>query len=265
MACYGALKALVARTFPGPAGAQLHNSLLKGLSGLKSAEPVTELWALARVVRDDAALSALFRRASAEEIVASIAADARYADFHAAFERYLDRWGFRCSGELMLTVASFQERPADLLEIVRAYARGAETSPQARLEQQQAERERITADALGQAARRRWLRFLPWPNYASVRNVLAQRRPPSVARARTLEAGAALQPIATHRPGDRRPLVAAGGAARTRGRLLPDRWSSISCSLAMFPHTGTDELRRAAHETFALEVPADVLVAREGE
>ena len=34
------------------------------------------------------------------------------APFRARFGQFIDEWGFRCSGELMLTVPSFQERPA---------------------------------------------------------------------------------------------------------------------------------------------------------
>ena len=37
------------------------------------------------------------------------------------FERFLEQWGFRCSGELMLTVPSFQEDAAPLIELIRSY------------------------------------------------------------------------------------------------------------------------------------------------
>jgi rifampicin phosphotransferase len=271
MACYGALKALVARTFPGPAGAQLHNALLKGLSGLKSAEPVTELWALARMVREDTALSELFRNASGAEIAQHLSTDIRHAGFHGAFKRYLDCWGFRCSGELMLTLPSFQERPAALLEIVRAYAFGTELSPQTRLEQQQAERERITKDALGQAARRRWLPFLPWPSHASILRPLIGATQAAIGlreRARLKQAllYGRLRWIALEIG---RRLVDAG-TLRTRDEVffltMPELDQLLS-GLAMFPAqtAALVELRRSAHEAYAAETPADVLIAHEGE
>jgi pyruvate,water dikinase len=167
MVCYGALKMAVARAVAQAEAASLHNDLLKGLTGLKSAEPVNALWTLAQTVRSDAALRDLFDREPVDRITDRIENDSRYAAFQRQFQDYLQQWGFRCSGELMLTTASFQERPEALLEIVRSYARESEASPQARLARQRAERAQATARVLAAARRRRYRTWLPWPNRAS--------------------------------------------------------------------------------------------------
>jgi hypothetical protein len=62
-------------------------------------------------VRADAALRSLFD-AEPEAVVNQIAIDPKFASFHASFDEYLQRWGFRCSAELMLTAPSFQENPS---------------------------------------------------------------------------------------------------------------------------------------------------------
>jgi pyruvate,water dikinase len=168
MVSYGALKAAVARVHPDGNPTSLHHHLLKGLTGLKSAEPVNALWALAHAVRSDARLSALFAAEPVARIVERIENDPSCVRFRQQFRDYLEQWGFRCSGELMLTTPSFQERPEALLEIVRSYARESEVSPSLRLAQQQAERAAATRRVLVQASRQRYLRWLPWPNRATV-------------------------------------------------------------------------------------------------
>jgi rifampicin phosphotransferase len=85
---------------------------------------------------------------------------------------FLNEWGFRCSGELMLTVPSFQERPAALVEILQAYAQLDGESPAERLERQEQERKAESARILNQLSGR-WLAwFLPWPRKSFVARCL---------------------------------------------------------------------------------------------
>ena len=46
-----------------------------------------------------------------------------------SLQAYLDDWGFRCTGELMLTVDSFQERPDAMVDMLRSYARVDQEGP----------------------------------------------------------------------------------------------------------------------------------------
>lgn len=169
MTCYGVLKTMVRRVAPSGANADaLNHDLLKGLCGLKSAEPVEALWMLARSVRESPALTALFENSASERIEAALASDSRFAAFHRAFTAYVERYGFRCSGELMLTVPSFQERPRELIDILRAYARTGGATPEAKLQRQRVEREQATARIVDAAGRQRIVPWLPWPNRATL-------------------------------------------------------------------------------------------------
>jgi hypothetical protein len=108
MVCYGLLKTVVTHTFPGADGAQLHNSLLKGLSGLKSAQPIGELWALAQAVQRDDVLRAMLTELPGERIAERLVSDERFAGFNAQ-SSLLERWGFAVR-RAHATVPSFQER-----------------------------------------------------------------------------------------------------------------------------------------------------------
>src|SRR5207244_2653002 len=100
------------------------------------------------------------------DILVAIRTRAELAEFRAEFETFLELWGFRCSGELMLTVASFQEDPARLIDVLKAYTAHDGTSPLDVLRCQEEERTVATAQLLQVLRRRTLLPLLPWPSRA---------------------------------------------------------------------------------------------------
>jgi rifampicin phosphotransferase len=116
MVCYGMLKALLR----GRAGTDA-NDLLKGLPGLASAMPVERLWDLSRELRREPALSALFSEAPAEGILARLHGGG-FPGFQEKLNAYFDTWGFRSSGELMLSRPTPREDPLPLLRLLKSYA-----------------------------------------------------------------------------------------------------------------------------------------------
>ncbi|MCB1887721.1 MAG: hypothetical protein KDH20_08945, partial [Rhodocyclaceae bacterium] len=159
MVCYGALGQLLARWLPGSADERQHNRLLVGLPDLASHLPVQKLWALSRRIPDDPALATLFK-GPVERILPALRGEPRYAGFLDLLESYLEDWGFRSSGELMLCHPSPLEAPEATLALLKSYLRLAGPSPDARLAEQEAEREAATRDmARAVAAGRRWARL----------------------------------------------------------------------------------------------------------
>jgi phosphohistidine swiveling domain-containing protein len=144
MVTSGALKALL-----GGAGvtAPEQAQLFRGMPDIVSARPAHELWQLSRRIRNDAALRALFERQEGEDIWKVLKEEASFAWFRAALERYLDDWGFRSSGELMMTRPSFQERPAELIDLLKPYARLETGAPHEKVERE-AERRRLAEAAV---------------------------------------------------------------------------------------------------------------------
>lgn len=271
MVCYGLLKASVARACSGSDTTATHNDLLKGLSGLKSAEPIDELWRLAQQVRNDPGLAALFRDRDALRILTRLRSEPAYAGFNGRFERYVAAWGFRCSGELMLTVPSFQERPEDLLEIVRSYAEQPDSALEARLAKQRAEREATTKAVLSAASQRPLFARLPWPTLASVLEPMLAATQASIAlreRARLKQA------LLYNRL--RRVALEIGARLVKRGTfsaqddvffLTLSELDELLSGCAMFPaEVGASiRQRREAHARFTALTPADVLIAEEGD
>ena len=270
MVCYGMLKSLVARVNAQTHVDVSHNALLQGLSGLESAEPVQALWTLAERVRSDAALAALFANESGSDIAARLADDARFAEFHRAYLDYLERWGFRCSGELLLTVPSFQEVPEQLIDIIRSYAANSDGAPKDRLALQRQSREEATRVLLSAAGGQRIAPWLPGVDCAQVAKPLLRATQASIAyreRARLKQAllYSRLRRIALA-IGDRLARSGKLHASEDIFYLTVPEIDELVSGHAMFPETAPAlvALRRSVHARFADREPPDVLMAPEG-
>jgi len=167
MVTYGLLKRLLSQEFPDREQSGLHNSLLKGLRDVVSGTPIIELWKLSRVVRENPSLIELLNANDDIRVLAEVRVKPEYSAFNAALQSFIKDWGFRCSGELMLTVASFQERPEALLDLLRSYVELKGESPLDLLNRQAADRESETEEVMQQLRHRKLFRFLQWPSKAT--------------------------------------------------------------------------------------------------
>lgn len=141
MVSYGVLTA-ISRGQPGLDA----NELLKGLPGLASAIPVEQLWGLSRAVRSDASLFALVSGAPAETLLARLR-DGEFPEFYRALNAYFDTWGFRSSGELMLSRNTPREDPLPVLRLLKTYAALEGEGPADVSRRQAVERLRATREA----------------------------------------------------------------------------------------------------------------------
>ena len=270
MVCYAMLRRLVQHDNDEKAPKALHNTLLKAIPQLVSGEPVQQLWELSRAVRADAALHTLFR-GDAETVVNQIGLNPQFAGFRAGFDQYLQRWGFRCSAELMLTVPSFQEQPALLVETIRAYAGRDHESPAAALSRQLAEREHETRSLLRNLRGRPLARSVPFVSRAAaVRTVLRWTQAAIAYRERARLKQALLYSRC------RRLALALGDQLTTRGHLAEREdifWLTVSeldelaAGRAMFPHHVQEltAMRKRAHEQLAATHPSNDFTLPEGE
>jgi pyruvate,water dikinase len=127
----------------------LHNSLLKGLRDIVSSAPIVELWELSRTIRSNDDWRELVTTRNATALWSTLqSGDEQFSGLRRAIDAYLDKWGFRCSGELMLTVPSYQEQPEPLLAILQAYVASDRESPHERLRTQELDRAEITSKVL---------------------------------------------------------------------------------------------------------------------
>ena len=177
MVCYGLLQRQLRRWLPNAANGNLHNNLLVGLPGLASHTPVEKLWDLSRLIRANPELTKLFNTDSATAhnttIEQQLREQTRFAPFLAEVQEYLEHWGFRSSGELMLTRPSPEENPEQTLELLRSYAALESPSPHQQLQQQALIRESATSETCWQLTSNALLRCLPFSRAWQFKRLLA--------------------------------------------------------------------------------------------
>lgn len=166
MVCYGLLKGFLAKNLPERPGTGWHNDLLKGLPGLVSSIPVTRLWELSRKIRQHRDLLEVFQEADAGTIRRKLQ-EPRFAVFREALDEYFEKWGFRYSGELMLTHPTPQEDPVPILRLLRTYADQGEFGPEEISQAQARAREAATREIAKQLTPFGLARRLPLVSRAS--------------------------------------------------------------------------------------------------
>ena len=271
MVTYGLLKRLLSQEFPDRDQSGLHNSLLKGLRDVVSGTPIIELWKLSRMVQEIPSLIELLNANDDARVLADVRVRPEYSAINAALQSFLKDWGFRCSGELMLTVSSFQEQPEALLDMLRSYVELKGESPLDLLNRQAADRESETAEVIQQLRHRKLFRFFPWPSKATWLSIVLKRCHKSIAlreRARLKQA------LLYSRC---RCIALAIGDKLVAREWLQNRndiffltyqeVDSLLAGSAMFPYQTNElvQLRKNEHERLSRMTPKDSFVLPPGQ
>lgn len=170
MTTYSLLKQVLRREFPDADQAALHNSLLKGQRDLVSTRPARELARIAKAVRENSTWSNWLATTEGPQAFEQLRSNPELATLARSFEQWLADWGFRNSGELLLTRPSFQECPEEALELLRSYVAN-EFDSELQLSRHEIERRDETKRVLEELRTRRfsftvplvgWRMKVPW-------------------------------------------------------------------------------------------------------
>jgi pyruvate,water dikinase len=243
--------------------------LLSGLPDMVSAQPAVKLWDLSRRIRNEPDLDALFRDQGASEIWSTLRARPRFAEFRLAVDEYLENWGFRFSGELMMTVPSFQERPERLMELLKSYLRLDAGSPLERLQAEGEGRLAATERVRIDLRRERLCRRLPLRKSFVFPRLLSWTQTSVILRERARLKQALLYSRC------RRIVLAIGeklagnDAVKEQDDVFFLTWQELEALLsagAMFPGLPRKQvaIRKEEHAQWSLLAPPDHFVLPEG-
>jgi rifampicin phosphotransferase len=270
MVTYGVLARILRAAFPDVPN--LHVTLMKGVPDVVSMKPVEALWDLSRAVRGDGELTRMFvDRAPAAEIVAAIERMPKGSTIRTAWTDYLEKWGYRGSGELMLTLPSFQENPAGLVEVLRPYIDLRSNSPRDAVLRQAAEREVESERILRELRTRPIAGAIPGPLLSTIVTRLLAATHGSIGyreRARLKQA------LLYSRL--RRVVLTIGTRLVEDGRLAErddvfflthQELDDLLAGAAMFPHGVRDlvALRKKEHAALGASAPPDAVALHAGE
>ncbi len=271
MIYYQLTQKFLASEFAEDADRTIVNRLLTGLCDIVSGLPVERLWELSRSIRRHQVLVDAFENDTPQDVWHRIQTDDSVKEVRDELHQFLEQWGFRCSGELMLTKPSYQDDPASLMPILATFVTRESPSPREHLEQQQQLRETITQGVLNRLRSRKVLRFLPWPRKDFFARWLLHSTQRSVAcRERARLKQAMLYSRLRH-------VALAIGRLLTKQELLEQHddifyltfqeTEDILCGVFMLPNTIRDLARLRRSELLAAEKlnPPDRIELAEGE
>jgi rifampicin phosphotransferase len=181
MIYYRLTGSFLAREFKSDDDRAMVNRLLSGLCDIVSGLPTEKLWNISRSIRKNPSLAEAFAMESPETLWQRIETDDSLKEIAGELKDFLDHWGFRCSGELMLTTASYQEAPATLLPVLASFVQIEGPSPREHLETQKKLREQTTQRILKELHPKSAIRFLPYPRKNQIASWLLRATQRSVA------------------------------------------------------------------------------------
>ncbi|MBC8144563.1 MAG: hypothetical protein H7X80_03190, partial [bacterium] len=121
MVHHGLLGAYCRRYFADDASG-VHNTLVQAIPGLVSSKPVAEIWRIAQMIRADERTLEVLRSCTSTEVLLYLRGERMaHSPTTRAIDDYLETWGFRCSGELMLTVDAYCDAPERFIDLLRGY------------------------------------------------------------------------------------------------------------------------------------------------
>jgi pyruvate,water dikinase len=107
------------RVHYGESGTGIQNQLIQAIPNLISSQPVLEMHEMILEIRANRYLSELFSTQASSEIWERISKEDQCREFYMRIDRYLQKWGYRCSGELMLTHLNYIEDPAAMIALLK--------------------------------------------------------------------------------------------------------------------------------------------------
>jgi len=123
MIFYGVLRSLTGKWRIDDTGS-LHHELLCGEGGLMSTEPAKVALRLAVEIRADEAMDRLFTEADTDGLLAAYRSRTPASPVWDGLDDYLERYGYRCVGELKLEEFSLKDDPRLLLTSLQGYLAG---------------------------------------------------------------------------------------------------------------------------------------------
>ncbi len=118
MIWFGSLKKKTQQLLPNEPN--IHNDLLCGSQDIISVEPVHRSLEIARLVADDIHCKEFFLHKDRNEIYAALASG-QFPKVKEQIDSFIERFGYRCVGELKLETVSYKEDPSLFIQVIKSY------------------------------------------------------------------------------------------------------------------------------------------------
>ena len=121
----------------------IHNQLIQAIPGLISSEPIIQMYKIKSELVKNPEVYEKFRSMGSEEFWEWINIDPIALSAKNSINQYLINFGFRCSGELMLTSTNYIEEPAKFIDLLKQYESLQDSNPELIIAQKRKESELV--------------------------------------------------------------------------------------------------------------------------
>ncbi len=166
MAYHGLLGKLCKKYYP-QAHEGIHNKLIQAIPGLISTQPIIEMYQIISLIRKDKVLYESFLNLTGEDFYNLLLLRYSENEITNAIRTYLFNWGFRCSGELMLTELTYTEKPALFIELLQQYEKMPDQDPFLLIQQKHKEAWQTKKEVFNTILRKKW-----YNPFAAVKDML---------------------------------------------------------------------------------------------
>lgn len=129
MAFHGLLGKLCVKYY-GEGGVGIQNKLIQAIPNLISSRPVIDMHELVLLIRNEETIYSKFCELNPEEFWRLLNAEYAESLVCKRIHDYLTNWGFRCSGELMLTFKNYIEEPHLFISLLKQYEKLPDQNPE---------------------------------------------------------------------------------------------------------------------------------------
>jgi pyruvate,water dikinase len=142
----------------GEGGIGIQNQLIQAIPHLISSEPVIAMHSIIVKVRGDRALLEKLRGEEPMVFWNLIQKEKKWEEVFQMITQYLKNWGYRCSGELMLTHDNYIENPSALIALIKQMEGIADFDPAQKMKEKYAEAQSVKAAFRKKIMRQFWYR-----------------------------------------------------------------------------------------------------------
>jgi pyruvate,water dikinase len=128
----------------GSEAAGVQNKLIQAIPGLISSKPILDMYALIVQIRNNPKVYEQFNSLSADDFWKGL--QQQDSSILEGVNTYLENWGFRCSGELMLTADNYAEKPESFIALLQRYEKLPDQNPEKMIQEKYQEAVRVKHD-----------------------------------------------------------------------------------------------------------------------
>jgi rifampicin phosphotransferase len=128
MAYHGILGKFCAGIY-GEQAVGIHNKLIQAIPNIISSKPVLDMYAIIQKIRENKEVYEVCKQKTSAEFYDFIQQEPKAEGVRNGIELYLNHWGFRCSGELMLTEENYIENPVSFIALLQQYEKLPDQNP----------------------------------------------------------------------------------------------------------------------------------------